>query len=385
MSARAVARDWLLRIVQPVFETASQGSLRSSLPPQRQERAAFAHAEAFCRSFAGAAPWLVSPGADERRDALRAAVVAGLAELTNPRSADFMRAEDGPQMLVEAAFLSSGLLRAGEGFWSALPDGTQSGVIAFLETTRRHEAPNSNWLLFPAMVEAFLRPAGARWEPARVEVALLRHEEWYLGDGCYGDGPQLQVDYYNSYVIQPFLHEVITALPETSESHPEQGKLIVRRLGRYAQILERLVCPQGTFPALGRSLTYRTGAFHALAYAAWKGLLPRELTSAAVRGALAAVADRSLGAPGTFDEAGWLRIGLCGFQPGLAEHYINSGSLYLSACGFLTLGLPAEDEFWASADADWTSRRLWRGEDAPADKSLADDDRRDPDLDQQRR
>jgi hypothetical protein len=123
-------------------------------------------------------------------------------------------------------------------------------------------------------------------------------------------------------------------------------------------------------------MTYRTGAFHALAYAAWKGLLPENLAPASVRCALGAVAERSLGAPGTFDESGWLQIGLCGFQPGLAEHYINTGSLYLSACGFLPLGLPEEDQFWALPDADWTARRLWQGLDERADKSLVQDKRK---------
>jgi hypothetical protein len=343
------------------------------MPRQPEERASFAPAEAFCRSLAGAAPWLASTGADAQRDILCADVVTGLGGLTNPDSPDFLRAEAGPQMLVEGAFLASGLLRAGDRFWAALPQETRSSVVAFLEATRCYEAPYTNWLLFPAMVEAFLCRVGAPWESARVDLALHRHEEWYLGDGCYGDGPHFQADYYNSYVIQPFLHEVTAALPEIHDKHPVLCKQMNKRLGRCAEILERLVCPQGTFPPLGRSMTYRTGAFHALAYVAWKGLLPENLAPAAVRSALGAVAERSLGAQGTFDESGWLQIGLCGFQPRLAEDYISTGSLYLSACVFLPLGLPAEDGFWASPDADWTARRLWQGLDDRADKSLAHD------------
>jgi hypothetical protein len=375
MNPRAAAVRWLRCLVTPVFKAAAAGTLRASLTPAgRPERAAFAHAEAFCRSFAGAAPWLgCQADGDPDRDEVRVAAIEALGRLVDSRSDDYADATTGAQMLVEGAFLSSGLLRAGNAFWSALPASTQSGTIAFLEGTRRYEPPLSNWLLFPAMVEAFLCRAGAKWEPSRVDFALHRHEEWYLGDGVYGDGPHFQCDYYNSYVIQPFLHEIVAAHPALTARYPSLEELFTHRLGRCAQILERMISPEGTFPILGRSMAYRTGAFHALAYAAWKHLLPERLPPAAVRGALAAVTERSLGAPGTFDERGWLRIGLCGFQPALAEHYINTGSLYLSACGFLALGLPANDVFWAAPDADWTARRVWSGSDASADKALPEE------------
>jgi hypothetical protein len=141
-------------------------------------------------------------------------------------------------------------------------------------------------------------------------------------------------------------------------------------LSRYAVVLEAMISPEGTFPAIGRSMTYRTGSFHALAYAAWKGLLPPSLPPAAVRGALDAVTKRVFSAPDTFDSRGWLRAGLAGFQPGLAEHYISTGSLYLCTCGFLALGLPADAAFWADPDLEWSSRRIWGGGDSCADHAL---------------
>jgi len=85
---------------------------------------------------------------------------------------------------------------------------------------------------------------------------------------------------------------------------------------------------------------------------------------------LTAVMHRTLDAAGTFDSAGWLTVGLCGHQPHLGESYISTGSLYLCATVLLPLGLPAEDAFWSGASEDWTSRRLWRGEDGIADHAL---------------
>ena len=47
----------------------------------------------------------------------------------------------------------------------------------------------------------------------RVDYALRQHEQWYKGDGVYGDGPEFHWDYYNSFVIQPMLLDVLDALP----------------------------------------------------------------------------------------------------------------------------------------------------------------------------
>ena len=51
-------------------------------------------------------------------------------------------------------------------------------------------------------------------------------------------------------------------------------------------------------------------------------------------------------------------------------HLTNTGSLYLCCAGFLPLGLPADDPFWNAPDADWTSLKLWKGIDLPADHAV---------------
>jgi hypothetical protein len=43
----------------------------------------------------------------------------------------------------------------------------------------------------------------------RVDYALRQHHQWYKGDGAYGDGPYFHWDYYNSFVIQPMLLDVL--------------------------------------------------------------------------------------------------------------------------------------------------------------------------------
>lgn len=86
-----------------------------------------------------------------------------------------------------------------------------------------------------------------------------------------------------------------------------------------------------------------------------------------MRRGLTAVIGRTLGAEGTFDERGFLRIGLAGHQPSLGEGYICTGSLYLCTAAFLPLGMPATARFWTEPDALTTWERAWGGEDLGAD------------------
>ena len=109
-----------------------------------------------------------------------------------------------------------------------------------------------------------------------------------------------------------------------------------------------------------------------LAQAALRRELPEPLTPAGVREALGAVIHRTLDPAGTYDPDGWLRIGVCGSQPGLGEPYISTGSLYLASVGFLPLGLPPEEPFWSAPPEPWSSQKLWRGGDAAADHAEQD-------------
>ena len=128
--------------------------------------------------------------------------------------------------------------------------------------------------------------------------------------------------------------------------------------------------PDGSFPAIGRSIAYRCGAFHLLAQLALRRELPEGVSPAQARGALGAVIRRTLTAPETFDANGWLRIGLAGHQPGIGERYISTGSLYLCATAFLPLGLTPSEPFWASPPEPFTAQRVWSGQAVPIDHAI---------------
>ena len=186
----------------------------------------------------------------------------------------------------------------------------------------------------------------------------------------YGDGPQFHWDYYNSFVIHPMLLAVLDLIRPIDQRWTKHDAAVIKRALRYAAVQERLVAPDGSYPATGRSITYRCGAFHHLANMVLRHQLPSGLLPAQARDAISAVIHRTLTPADTFDQEGWLRIGLAGHQPSLGESYISTGSLYLCTCAFLPLGLPPQDEFWSGPATPRTSRQIWSGTDLHADHAV---------------
>src|ERR1700678_435302 len=289
---------------------------------------------------------------------------------TDPASPDFLNFNQGSQPVVDTAFLALAMVRAPNQLWRKLDAHTQRNVIAAFESSRQIQPAYSNWLLFSAMVEAALAFMGAWWDPMRIDYAIRTTETWYKGDGLYGDGPFLHWDYYNSFVILPMLLNIIDVIAPFSSSWNSFAPAIMVRTQRYAAIQERLIAPDGSFPAIGRSLCYRFGAFHLLAEMALRRKLPDGVSPEQSRAALTAVMRRMIEAPGTFDQHGWLSVGFYGHQPSIAESYISTGSCYLCAAAWLPLGLAESDPFWSGASSPWTQKQIWSGEKVGTDHAL---------------
>jgi hypothetical protein len=365
------------RLADPVLTNAANGTLKAKMPVEQAtgaDRRPVTHLEALGRLLAGLAPWIELAADESVEGRLRAHYAdlarRAMASTVDPASPDFLNFTRDRQPLVDAAFLAQGLLRAPGALRDRLSAATTRQLVAALESTRAIVPGFNNWLLFSATVEAGLKVLGAGWDRTRVDYALRQHEQWYKGDGAYGDGPEFHWDYYNSFVIHPMLIDVLGACADQSPAWKDLLVREERRATRYAAVQERLIAPDGSFPPIGRSIAYRCGAFHALAQAALRRRLPDGIPPAQVRAALTAVIRRSIEAPGTFDTNGWLRIGFCGAQPGIGEPYISTGSLYLCAVGLLPLGLPASDGFWTAPPQPWTSAKAWSGQAFPIDHAL---------------
>ena len=342
--------------------------------PSSKDRPQFTHLEALGRLLAGLAPWLelADDSSPEGRQRSRWAALAreGIDAATDPVSPDFLNFSAGRQPLVDASFLAQAMLRAPTALWAKLDARVKRNVVAAMVSSRPIPAGENNWKLFATTVEVFLHRVGEKRDDARLFEGLRKHRDWYVGDGVYGDGPEFHWDYYNSFVIQPMLVEALDVVGAESPEWSTLRDKSRERLTRYAAIQERSIAPDGTYPVIGRSIAYRCGAFQGLAQAALRHQLPKEVSPPQARVALTRVIRRTLEAPGTFDERGWLRIGLSGHQPGLGETYISTGSLYLCSFAFLPLGLPASDNFWALPPAKTTWEKAWSGENLPVDKAI---------------
>lgn len=365
----------LEKLALPVLENLSRRQLKRQMPVEAAnpaDRARYTHLEAFGRLFAGIGPWLTLEGLRgaeaTQQQKIRQLALASLDAATDPASPDFMNFHDGRQPLVDAAFLAQGLIRAK--LLSRVEDKVRANLIAALKSSRQIPTPtDNNWVMFAAMVEAALLILGEPAIEERFAGCVRRMLSWYKGDGLYGDGEFFHYDYYNSFVIHPMLVDVLGVLKGKDGEFASPYATELRRARRYAEIQEKLIAPDATFPAVGRSLTYRFGAFHALAQAALLGNLPESIGPGQVRSALTAVIRKMIEAPGTFDR-GWLTIGLYGHQPTLGEPYISTGSLYLCSVALLPLGLPPDNGFWTSPPQPWTSQRVWAGAAVPADHAL---------------
>ena len=367
------------KICAPVLENLSQGTLKQNMPVETyskdvEKKRSVAHLEAFGRMMTGIGPWLELGPDDTREGRLRGKFIQmtldALKHSVDPSSPDCLNFNKGSQPLVDAAFLAHGLLRSRTQVWDKLDRQTQDRLMAALESSRVIKPYENNWLLFSAMVECAIKEFGGEWKYEAVEYALDRHEQWYKGDGVYGDGPYFHFDYYNSFVIQPMMTQVLEIVVKHVPEKSADFKRQLKRYARYAEQQERMISPEGTFPAVGRSLAYRFGAFYALSDVSYRQMLPKKVSPAQVRSALTAVIRRQISMPGTFDRNGWLQLGFAGHQPSIAERYINTGSSYLCCAVFVALGLPADSDFWSSPYQDWTQKKVWKGVDIPCDKAL---------------
>ncbi|AYL99461.1 DUF2264 domain-containing protein [Mucilaginibacter celer] len=380
LADRKLWLDYLDKIARPVISNLANDKLKQNMPvmladntDSKESRTKVAYLEAFGRTLSGIAPWLQLEGGNaaevKLRDQYRQWTLKAIANAVNPQANDYLEWSGG-QPLVDASFMALGLIRA-PWLWEHLDGQTKKNVVEVMKTTRATVPVYSNWILFSGMIEAFFCKYDLGDDPVRTEYGIREFtEHWYVGDGMYSDGMNFHLDYYNSIVIQPYLSTILQVEAEKKDKYKAQAEKAKKIEQRYAQILERLINADGSYPATGRSIVYRGGVFHHLANVAFNRQLPASLPPAQVRCALTAMIKKTLEAPSTFTKDGWLNIGLYGKQPGLADFYITTGSLYLCTDAFLPLGLPETDEFWSASSLPWTAVKIWSGQDVPADHAL---------------
>lgn len=374
------------KMAEPVLRNMAEGNLQKNMivevsPNWDGRNKKVTYMETFGRLMAGIAPWLSLPddNSDEgiKRRQLRDWAIKSYKNAVNPKSPDYLLWSGEGQVLVDAAYLAESFIRGYNSLWLPLDSITKQRYIKEFTRLRHIDPPYTNWLLFSSTIESFLAKIGAGCDVYRVNSAIRKMEEWYTGDGWYADGPDFAFDYYSSFVFHPMYLETLQNMKDSGRrTRIHYGKYYDRALKRtrkFAIVLERLISPEGTFPVFGRSMPYRMACMQPLALMAWQEKLPDGLTNGQVRAALTAVMHRMFDGKDNFNEGGYLTIGFCGSQPGIADWYTNNGSLYMTSLSFLPLGLPTTHPFWSDAPQPWTSQKAWSGQPFPKDHRWNDD------------
>lgn len=361
----------LYKIAHPVIHNLAEGTLHKNMPLEtgpnyNLEADKVSYLEAVGRTLAGIAPWLALPDDNTEegrlRKKMREETIKGLTNAANPSHPDYLNFRVYQQPIVDAAYLAEAFLRAPKALWEPLDTITKKRYAEEFKSLRNRTGAYNNWLLFAGINEVFLQSIGEEPDPVRINMARHKMQEWYVGDGWYSDGSKFSMDYYNSYVIHSMLVDMLYALLEMKKVGDGEYQQALQRMIRYAEFSERIISPEGSYPAFGRSVTYRSAAFQALGQVALMELLPKHILPAQVRCALTLVYRNLFGGNQNFDKNGWLVLGFNGHQPEMADVYTSTGSLYMATLGFLPLGLPADNPFWTDPPADWTSKKAWSGE-----------------------
>lgn len=373
--------ECLWKISYPVIHNLANNTLAKNMPVEtvsgkRKPFDEMTYLEAMGRTLAGLAPWLELPDDNTKegklRKQMREETLIALKNAVDPNSPDFINFTKHAQPIVDAAYLVHAFLRAPKALWEPLDRETKQRYLASFKSLRNRTGAYNNWLIFTGLTEAFLLQQGQEAEPFRLKVANNKAKEWYVGDGWYKDGPLFSMDNYNAYVF----HSMYVAMLETMmdgrnlkdaadkdiSSTAADLELAKKRMVRHAEFCERQIGPDGTYPAFGRSVTYRSAAFQSLADVALRGELPSFISEAQVRCALTAVHRKMYEGNQNFDKDGWLVLGFNGHQPEIADDYTSTGSLYMATLSFLPLGLPANHSFWTSQPQKWTSQKAWGGD-----------------------
>ena len=211
------------------------------------DRRSVTHLEALGRLIAGLAPWIELPADSTRRGArarqLRRAGPPRHRPRRRSRVARFpelhARSAAAGRCRVSRAGRPPGAAHACATSSTRRRDGTWSPRSSRRDRSRRR---STTGCCFRRRSKRRLKSLGAGWDRMRVDYALRQHEQWYKGDGAYGDGPEFHWDYYNSFVIHPMLLDGRSMRARTRRRRGRRSRRrSTRRAQRYAAVQERLI------------------------------------------------------------------------------------------------------------------------------------------------
>jgi hypothetical protein len=305
--------------------------------------------EGFARVFLLAA-LRANQAEPELRDAFVEQYTASLDAGTNPGHPDaWPRIGHHDQTMVEATAVAVALHWSRPWLWGHLPGSVRERVVDWLGAGRTSWCADNNHVLLGATVQAFLASVGADHDPAVVDAALNRMDEWYAGDGWYSDGVGRRFDHYNAWTfhLYPFLIEqMLDGQDAVAAGRTPHFDVYRSRLRLFLDDYQHLFDSHGSPLVQGRSLIYRWATAAPFWMGELQGVSPlhpgrsRRLAS----GMLSSFVDAGAIDTGVLD-LGWKRP-----APDLLQAYNSAGSPLWASKGFLGLLLPSEHPAWTATE-----------------------------------
>nr|WP_199035381.1 DUF2264 domain-containing protein [Glycomyces salinus] len=279
----------------------------------------------------------------EVEDRLLERYARGLAAGTDPghRHA-WPQISDCSQQLVEAASIAVALHETRPWLFDRLDPAVRERVVGWLAGVIGKRTRNSNWALFPVVIEQFLASVGGPHAPEDIEGGLDRIEQWYAGDGWYTDGDGQSFDYYAGWAMH--LYPLLWARMSGDE---DRGALYRERLRLFLSGYQHFFAADGAPIHQGRSLCYRFAAVSPLWLGELSGAgpLPPGRTRRIASGALRHFVER-----GVPDSRGLLSLGWYDrFLPS-TQAYSGPASPYWASKAFLGLLLPPDHPVWTARE-----------------------------------
>jgi hypothetical protein len=252
-------------------------------------------------------------------------------------------AGDCAQPMVEAAALALALHETRRWLFDRLDAPVQERVVAWLAGFTGKQTRQSNWVLFPVVIQQFLASVGGPHDPDAIEAGLDRIEQWYVGDGWYTDGAGRNFDYYTGWAMH--LYPLMWA---RMSGDCGRGDRYRERLHAFLEQYQHMFARDGAPVHQGRSLCYRFACTAPL----WLGELvgasplPPGRTRRIASGVLRHFVER--GAP---DERGLLSLGWYDRFLPCTQHYSGPASPYWASKAFVGLLLPADHPAWAARES----------------------------------
>lgn len=294
--------------------------------------------EGYARTFMLAAFRIAGAGSAVPPDLLER-YADGLTNGTDPRNRYAWPAlADCSQQLVEAASIALALHETRPWLFDQLDPRVQERVVAWLAGAVGKQTWQSNWVLFPVMIQQFLASVGGPHEPAEISGGLDRIEQWYAGDGWYTDGAGQCFDYYAGWAMH--LYPLMWARMSGDQDRAGRYR---ERLSLFLAQYQHLFARDGAPVHQGRSLCYRFASVAPL----WLGELmqasplPAGRTRRIASGVLRHFAEH-----GVPDERGLLGLGWYERFLPCTQPYSGPASPYWAGKAFLGLLLPGDHPVW---------------------------------------